>query len=183
LGAIADIIARKELYVVEFTNVDRAAFTTEEIGGFAEERGLILLKSDGHVNVELETQCFTLRILKSHWNPDKEQDLHDGLRELFDDVFVGFCKNCGLLYSPGDTGQCMTYRHKGKQLRFESGQLEEVELDEDDQPIILVKWSCCGEVASDHPGCEPVPRGPHVLDEEKADYCRFAIAASIVYPK
>jgi hypothetical protein len=182
-SAIADVIARKEVYVVEFTNVDKIAFTIEEVGSFADDYNLILLKSDGPADDALETQCFTLRILKSHWSPEKERELHEGLRELFDLVFVAFCKNCGLLYSPGDTEQCVTYKHKGRQLRFESGQLEEVEMDEDDQPIVIVKWSCCGEVPVDEPGCEPVPRGPHVLNEAKTDYCKFAIAASIVYPK
>jgi hypothetical protein len=180
---ILSAIARKETYVVDFTNVDKATFTTEEVIDFAADYDLILLKYDGRVNEELEIQDFTLKLLKIHWTVEREKELETGCTELFDLVYVAFCKNCQLVYSPSDTSPSVSYRHTGKKLEFRPGVWEEVDMDDVDDPVVIEKWSCCGEVAADEQGCEAVPAGPHVLDDTKRDFCRFSIRTSTVFPK
>jgi hypothetical protein len=177
------VISRKDLFVVEFTNVDRTAFTSQEIAEFAEDYDLVLLKCDGEADEELDVQNFTLKILKTQWNREREENLKDGIEELFRVVYVTYCKQCGLLYAPTDWSSCSVYQHPGKQLEFSPGQFEEVEVDDDDQPVIIVKWSCCGERLADDPGCSLVERDAHEVDETRKDFCKFEVSTETVFNK
>jgi hypothetical protein len=179
---ILKLIAAKEMYVVEFTNVDSQSFTNAEIASFADEYEVVLLKSDGALDRELETQNFTLRVLKTNLDPGFERELREGFANLHQMAYVTFCLHCRLLYSPGEASPCRIFRHKGRQLPLPSGEMEEVE-DSEDGPIVILNWSCCGERAADEPGCEEIDRGPHEPDPARTDHCKFTVSTSFVFRK
>jgi hypothetical protein len=183
VSVILTVISRMELFVVDFTNVDRSAFTREEIIDLAEDYDLVLLKYDGETDDGLDVQDFTLKILKTQWNLEREETVRSGIEEMFRVAYVTYCKQCGLVYAPTDSTPCCVYYHSGKQLEFSPGQLEEVELDDDDQPVVLVKWSCCGEVLADEPGCSVVEKDSHEPDEERKNFSKYAISTAPVFNK
>jgi hypothetical protein len=181
VSAILSVIAAKKVTVAEFTNVDQTVFTTAEIAKFAAEYDLILLKMDGPADPALETQNFTLRVLQSHWSRSRDQDVRVGFKNLFECVYLAFCKNCQMLFGPGDSSEtaCVTYRHKGKQIEILPGQMEVVDVDENNQPIMIVNWTCCGEVPADDRGCERIVGGAHVIDPAKKNFSRLSVSEEL----
>jgi hypothetical protein len=143
-----------------------------------------MLRADGEENEELETQTFTLTIMRSHWTAEVDQEFKRGLVDLFDVLRVAYCQNCGLLFAPVDNDRnCVVTHHSGHQLPFPSGEFEEVEMDDDNnEPITIVKWSCCGEVAKDEPGCQSRVMDGHVIDQKRTDaYCRYTVQEAPLY--
>jgi hypothetical protein len=179
---ILKMLARREMYVVEYANVDTQSFTNAEVAAFAEDYEIVVLKSDGALDREMETQNFTLRVLKTNLDPEFDRELRDGFGDLHEMAYVTFCKHCRLLYNPSEASPCHIYRHKGTQIPLPSGEMEEVE-DSEDGPIIIGNWTCCGERPLDEPGCEEVDRGQHEPDQSKKDHCKFVVSTSFVFRK
>ena len=91
--------------------------------------------------------------------PDK---VVKALEQLFEKCSLWVCKNCDSVYNLAEKN-CYVRRHKGEQIPVEGDQMEVVEEDEETgEPYIVVKYTCCGEVAKDDEGCEQVDMGPHV---------------------
>jgi hypothetical protein len=177
-------IAKRETYIFEFTNVDQTTFTTEEVGNLARDFDLVILKEDGPADTATETQSFKLTVMKSHWSAEIDAEFKSAVDELFEVTRVAFCKTCGLVFAPSDNdGKCVVHQHRGRQIPLDSGEWEEIELDENDEPVTIVKYTCCKEVPLDAPGCQSVEKGAHVIDQEKSNnYCKFAVRSAVVYP-
>ena len=103
-------------------------------------------------------------------NDEVYAQIEQKLKEYYNEVELAVCKKCQLFFCPKHTeDKCMEYYHKGKQIPFESGQMEEVVYDEEEEPYILVNYTCCGECPKDEPPMECGKRenGFHEIDEKE----------------
>lgn len=165
---ILNIFARREVLVAKLNSVDSRGLTMTEVDDFAFGYDVCVLAQLGAADPDTESQSLSLLVMKSHWDRALEQSVVSGLKELYDDASLGYCKNCKQIFSEGDGPTCVTTRHSGRQIRFDNGEWEVVEYTEDDEePITFIKYTCCGEVPMDEQGCEEVKRGAHELDSEK----------------
>lgn len=60
------------------------------------------------------------------------------------------CSKCKCVYNPASDLECFQYSHSGHQIPFENGEMEVVLDVREDEPVMGVKWSCCGERPIDH---------------------------------
>jgi hypothetical protein len=164
LRGVLDSMSRVPTYVVEFREVDREVLTAAAVSKLARDFGVVVLLRQREANPEFETVSATVNILLSHWSDERDLALKAGIRGLFDRAFVGFCAECGNVFSPNDGGECITTKHRGKRIPVCKGQFEIVEIDEDDQPIYIEKYECCGEVYKGSTGCL---RAAHRLDRSR----------------
>jgi hypothetical protein len=155
----------RRLFVVKMESIDARSIGFNEIDDLAMNWDVRVLAEFGPMNAELETQDFTLFIIKSHWDEEVDAAVRRELERLYEHTALNYCSRCGLLFSAGDGDACFTTRHRGTQIPFEGGLDEVVEWEEgDDEAIIFVRYTCCQEVPKDDPGCERVPAGAHILD-------------------
>ena len=85
-------------------------------------------------------------------------------------VQLAVCKKCKLWFNPADPAECYRYYHKGKRIPFDSGEFEEVEMDEEEEePIYYENWSCCGEMPKGETPfeCGKESQGDHEVDEKE----------------
>jgi hypothetical protein len=165
---ILNAFARREVLVAKLNSVDSRSLTMAEIDEFAYGYDVCVLAQLGAADPETESRSLSLAIMKSHWDRALEQLVLGGLKQLYDDASLGYCKNCKQIFAKADGATCVTTRHKGRQIRFDNGELEVVEFTEDDEePVTFVRYTCCGEVPVDEKGCEQVRRGRHELDPDK----------------
>lgn len=90
------------------------------------------------------------------------------LLDYLEKVKLAICKKCDLCFCPANDDNCYSYYHKGKQIPFEGGNMEEIVVDDDDEPCIMVNYSCCGECAlNDVPlNCGVRENGKHEIKKE-----------------
>lgn len=86
-------------------------------------------------------------------NPEQIDTLDKEMNAIFEQSRVVFCSQCQCVYCPNSKDEvCIKTFHKGHQVEIEPGQMEIVDEDEiTGEPIILVKYSCCGECIKDDP--------------------------------
>lgn len=93
------------------------------------------------------------------------------LLEYYKTVQISICKKCKLYFCPsGKDQECYTYYHKGQQIPFDSGEMEEIVDDGDgEEPYILVNYSCCGECPKDEVvlSCGKKENGKHGADNKE----------------
>ena len=72
-----------------------------------------------------------------------------------------------MLFSPNSDGRCYKFFHRGKQIPFENGEIEEVWYN-DEGHYFMVKYTCCGEVPKDEIPiqCGKEENGHHEIDEK-----------------
>jgi len=97
--------------------------------------------------------------------PDVRQQITEVFKRLFEEHQLFFCSKCKCYYAPNEK-ECFTYYHEGKRIPIEGDEMEMVELNEDNEPIIYYNWTCCGEMPSDAPGCQKRPNGNHQKSPE-----------------
>ena len=99
------------------------------------------------------------------------------LLEYYKTVQIEICKKCHLYFSPSSQDQtCYTYYHKGRQIPFDSGEMEEIVDDGYEEPYTVVNYSCCGECNKDEVpmACGKKENGKHEADN-KAKISSFNI--------
>jgi hypothetical protein len=124
--------------------------------------------SDIEENELDDMQTFSLKILKSHWSGEQETEVRGGLEALFEDCKLCFCKNCRLLFCPRDGDECVVRTHRGKQIAFPNGRMEETARGPEGETVTLRNFTCCGKCA-DGEGCVEKAFGTHVPDPNRVN--------------
>ncbi|OHT17705.1 hypothetical protein TRFO_01021 [Tritrichomonas foetus] len=109
-------------------------------------------------------------IFSNKFNDEVFGKIKSACEGYFNEIKLMTCKQCQCFYAPGGKHEeCFEFYHKGKQIPFESGEMEEVDEDEDGEPITLVNYSCCGENIKGEPPmqCGKKSRGNHIPDQGK----------------
>ena len=164
VSTILTTLSSRQMLVINFGNVDRANFSNEILDKLAQELDFVYLRTQETFDEDTESISFSLKIMQHNWSNEKEELIKNRIHDLFSKSCIYTCAKCGLFYSPNDGSQCFLTTHSGKQIPFESGEMEEVGEDEDTgEPVIYVKFECCGEVEKDEPGCvtTDTPNGDH----------------------
>lgn len=162
-----NVLSQRSLLVVHFERVDSRGFAQADIDAFANDLDVRVLVEFGRVDTAIETRDLTMFVMKSHWDPELEALVREEIDRLYAAAALNYCGKCGLLFAAGDQ-ECVIKRHAGERIQFDDGQWELVEFEEgDDEPMTIVRWSCCGEVPIDEPGCLSEPAGAHEPDPEK----------------
>jgi hypothetical protein len=174
------------LLVAEAKNLDSRTFAPALVT-FATDWGLTILYTVDNDNRETEVFDVTVRVLKSHWDDERDREVREELQALVKQSAVYHCETCKQLFSESDGPTCPRTRHRGKQVELYPGVMEEMAEDEEDEGefITIVKYECCGEVAKDDPGCvklaptfhKPDPKKGTLptlsfRDEAVSDYCK-----------
>jgi hypothetical protein len=163
VSRILDNISALGLLTATLAGVDSRSFG-DVIAEFSDELGVVVVYTADAADPALETFTATVRVLKSHWSRDLEQDARHGLTRAFDQSVARVCAVCKNYFSQLDGPTCPRSRHRGVQEEVEPGLLEIIEVDEDTgESYPVVKWSCCGEVVADEPGCVPLPPVNHTI--------------------
>jgi hypothetical protein len=161
VSRILDNISSLGLLTATFPSVDSRSFS-DVLAGFSDEFGTVVVYTADNADPALETFTATVRVLKSHWSPEFDQEARHGLAKAFDQAVTRLCSVCKSYFSHHDGPTCPRSAHKGKQQEVEPGQMEVMEVDEETgDSYMIVKWSCCGEVDADEPGCVPLPPVNH----------------------
>ena len=108
--------------------------------------------------------------MKVNFTEEKERNVNDEINGFFKKVSLFECKICHNLFVIDDQSQCITHGHKGKRVPFSSGEMEEYDVDEIGNPVVFVKYSCCGEKEINEDGCDlenPIDHKNHIADEER----------------
>jgi hypothetical protein len=168
---LLNVLSSRSLFVAKLERIDARSFAEriDDIDSFAVDLDIRLLFDVGSIDRNLEVHDVTFFVIKSHWDGELERDVRESIAAFFDRTAVNYCSKCRLLFAPGDGEGCFETYHRGRQIPFENGNLEEVDWneEEDGEPVTLVKYTCCGEVAKDDPGCERMPAGVHNADQER----------------
>jgi hypothetical protein len=159
------VLSQRTLLTAHFRRVDERGFDPNLIDVFSSELDVRVLVQSGPVNRELECRDVTIFVMKSHWDEELGGLVRSKLGELYQTIALNYCRKCGLLFSADDGEGCVTTSHRGHKIQFDNGLWELVEFEDgDDEPITIVRWSCCGEMPTDEPGCVSAPAGSHELD-------------------
>lgn len=146
--------SERQVLCVHFDQID-SNFDFSEFTRLANELDFVYIYSTPIPNEEDESISFDLKIMEYDWSQNKESQIVKALNALFTSFSIHECAKCGLLYSPTDGSICYKTVHEGRQIPFDSGEMEEIGLDEDNNPVTYVNYECCGEVPINEPGCKP----------------------------
>jgi len=97
-----------------------------------------------------------------------EQCIKTEMNDIYDKTKLAFCSKCNCMYPENGVDQTCYKpgQHEGKQIPFDDGEWEIVDMDDDGEPITLKNYECCGEVIVEPPekvemGCKLIPQGKH----------------------
>lgn len=109
-----------------------------------------------------------------------KNEIEQVLNKCFETVKLAVCSKCKLFFCPSQNEICYRYFHRGKQIKFESGQWEEIDEDEEEEPITLVNYSCCGECIKDEPpmNCGKEAQGNHIVDTKEGIISKLSVEKS-----
>ena len=164
MDKVLKVIAQRAMMVVHMKKIDKELVTPARIREIANRLHVVILMSYGPTDKETESADVTLKIMKSHWTPELDAQVRDEVTQLYNSCALHYCKECKLLFNTGDGAHCIVYRHPGEQVEIAPGVWEEVDEDENGDPAIVVKFSCCGECYEGE-GCQEVDLGPHTIDK------------------
>ena len=160
---------QRSMLVVRMKNIDKELAHPAKIRELADRLQVVILSSYGPTDEETQSADLTLKIMKSHWSPELDAQVRSAITQLYNSCALHYCKECKLLFNTGDGGHCIIYRHPGEQVEIEPGVWEEVDQDEETgEPIIIVKFSCCGECVEGE-GCQEVDLGQHTIEKTFSD--------------
>lgn len=128
----------------------------------------IVIQDEHEINEDLATS-YVIYLLHDMTDDIKNQ-LKKVSEEYYKKIQLVKCSTCHCFYCPNQEGEkCITGEHKGKQIPFETGEMEQVDFDDDEEPFILINMDCCGEVIKDDNDiencCVKVEHGPHIEDK------------------
>ena len=128
---------------------------------------------------EEDTVSTSLLIVKRNVSPEDIEAMRAKLQELFEKIRLFSCKKCGMFYCPTTDKDCFSYFHKGRQVEIIPGEMEMMDVDDDGQEVVYVKYTCCGEVVKDEPpvNCGRKENGEHEKDEEKGEVSSWSLKA------
>lgn len=166
------IIPTLKKYIVLITTYNNAdpaekSILQEKIKGIKGVK-LFVIQDESALDNDLAT---THLIFLSHDTSDElKKQLKDISMDYFKDIRLVKCSRCHCFFCPNqENEQCITGKHKGKQIPFETGEMEQVDVDEDGEPYYVINMSCCGEVIKDDTDidsyCDKVIHGKHIEDK------------------
>ena len=113
-------------------------------------------------SLEKEFEDFDLIFCPLSPNVDPHQ-IEEAANSVFESTKLVKCHICHMFYNPkGDSANCVRYFHPGKRIPLDSGDMEEIEADEETgEMVTIVNYTCCGETALEDPGCKEEKMGSH----------------------
>ena len=168
---IYDTIIDKALKIIESTECILATFTetdpidTDELKQILNNAIVVSIPDEN--TLERDSKITYVEIFFPFLNDEIYNDVISKLDDYFYKVNLAVCKKCTLFFSPNSDDPCYKLFHKGQQIPFESGEMEEVQYDEKDH-YITVNYTCCGEVPKDEIpiNCGKEENGRHEIDEK-----------------
>jgi hypothetical protein len=174
VSSALNTFAHREMLVAEFGRIDlpsEGGFSSEKLDDFARRWDVVVLKSEGQIDQTFECRSYTLKIIKMHWSPEKEQGVKKELLGLFDQYRIAYCSVCGLVYCVGEGGQCVSSRHAKRQIPFPNGKMVDERTGADGKRFKCLKFECCGEVPEQRDGCVQLRADAHLEDSSR----RFSV--------
>lgn len=161
LDTAVEAVQAKQILVASYKDVDILGLERDVQESLEKRLECYLIKSrDTYAD---EARSFVLYALPK--SGTVEQKLIDGLERLFHGIELRQCTGCHRLLSDQSVSEPCVERvnaHVGQMIPFENGETKRI----DDRLMkVVVKWSCCGELPEDAPGCVEIPKGNvHVLE-------------------
>ena len=179
--AFADMLSKvlnnmESDYALKATFVDAEAIDIQEAQKIAEKHDCYCACYQTLETIEDELATSICYVM-SREGPSGKPKIEEAIKEIFEIVRLFFCLKCKSAY-PISYKTCFEYYHPGHRIPFESGEMEEVDFDEYDEPVVLQNWSCCGECAEDELPCEKRPNGEHERDMNHPEISSYKIENS-----
>jgi hypothetical protein len=110
VSGVLSSIAQRRMLIAQFDNVDLQNFPDAAVAAIARDLDLCMLRKSTGVDEDSECHSFVLKVMMSHWTPEKDAAVRDELARLEERARIAECADCRMWYCPADNGTCPTTR-------------------------------------------------------------------------
>jgi hypothetical protein len=150
------VLVTQDCFVITLTKTD--PFSVVDLENALEDYPVVRLPTEELRLIEEEEDDFeepsatmTTKLLLTirDFGDEDEVEIRRIVEHFFAGVRLVLCSKCKCLYNLQNDVDCFQYFHGGDKIPFDHGEMEVFDTDENNEIVVWVKWSCCGEMKID----------------------------------